>query len=507
MRSRPVLLTIALVTSAVLLAPPTGTAAPVPTCDHGDPSAGALGIGDDYYPLYGNGGYDVRHYDLAIRYRPKTHAIRAVATIDAVATQNLSCFSLDLVGLEVTDVQLGDVSATWSRLDDELVITPASLLPANSSFTVAIAYEGVPVTFVDVWGDPGAFVPTGDGAITFGEPEGASMWFPVNDHPVDRATYTFRVTVPAGYRVVANGIREGVTTQGRWKTHTWQADDPMISYLVTMDIGDWDMRFGETSSGLPVIDAVDPDLHGIADESLARQPEIVEFLEGYFGPYPFASVGAIVVDSRKLHYALETQTRPIYPGGAFGYTWSDFLVVHELAHQWLGDLVAIERWRDIWLNEGFATYAEWLWDEHEGGPTPAESFVATWESTPRNRPFWEVVVGDPGIDHLFHGAVYLRGAMALQALRNAVGDADFWAIVSAWLETNAQSTGSTTEFVALAEQVSGQELSDLFDLWLFTPSKPPASALSAGTRIAQAHRSVAEPAVAWLRAFEERYRD
>jgi aminopeptidase N len=503
MRRRPVILAIVLVMSTALLAAPLG-AAPVPTCDPGDPNAGALGIGDDYYPLYGNGGYDVEHYDLAIRYRPKTHAIRAVATIDAVATQNLSCFSLDLVGLEVTDVTVGGDPATWARLDDELVITPTSLLPATSSFTVVIAYEGVPVTFVDVWGFPGAFVPTKDGAITFGEPEGAAMWFPVNDHPVDRATYTFRITVPTGYRVVANGIREGVTKQGRWKTHTWQADDPMVSYLVTVDIGDWDLRFGETSSGLPVIDAVDPDLQGVADDSLARQPEMVEFLEGYFGPYPFGSVGAIVADSRKLGYALETQTRPIYPGNVFGFPWSDSIVVHELAHQWLGDLVAIERWRDIWLNEGFATYAEWLWDEHEGGSTPAEAFVATWESIPAGRPFWNVVIGDPGIEHLFAGAVYVRGAMTLQALRNEVGDAVFWAIVSEWLETNAHSTGSTTEFMALAEQVSGQELSDLFALWLFTPGRPPASAVTGGTRMTSAQSGVALPAIAWIRAFEER---
>jgi aminopeptidase N len=328
------------------------------------------------------------------------------------------------------------------------------------------------------------------------------MWFPVNDHPVDRATYTFHTTVPAGYRVVANGIRESVTIDGRWKTHTWQATDPMISYCVTMDIGDFDLRFSETASGLPVIDAVDPDLDGAADASLARQPEIIGFLEGFLGPYPFASAGAIAPASRKLQYSLETQTRPIYTRYVWG-RWADYTVVHEIAHQWLGDLVAIERWQHIWLNEGFASYAEWLWDEHEGGLTPAEALLATWEAIPADDDFWTLEIGDPGVPSLFDSPVYVRGAMTLQALRNTVGDEDFWAIVHEWLATNANATGTTAELVTIAEAVSGQELSELFDAWLFSPTKPPESAL--GTSVAPVRPAVAERAAAWVRGVEQRY--
>jgi aminopeptidase N len=416
----------------------------------------------------------------------------------------LSCFSLDLVGLEVHEVTVDGAAATWARLDDELVITPMALLPDGVPFTVAIAYGGVPVDFIEYWGTYGGLVPTNDGALAFGEPEGASFWFPVNDHPIDRATYTFRITVPAGYRVVANGVREGVRVKGRWKTHTWQATDPMISYCVVLGIGDFDLRFSETASGLPVIDAVDPDLDGAADASLARQPEMIEFLEGYFGPYPFASAGAIAPASRRLTYALETQTRPIYPWYLWEGRWGDSTVVHELAHQWLGDLVAIERWQHIWLNEGFASYAEWLWDEHEGGPTPAETLAATWEAFPRNHGFWELVIGDPGApERLFDSPVYVRGAMTVQALRNTVGEEDFWAIVQDWIETNAHATGTTDELVAIAEQVSGQELSDLFDAWLFSPTRPPRWAL--GDDVAPVRPEVSDHAAQWLHGIERRH--
>jgi aminopeptidase N len=277
----------------------------------------------------------------------------------------------------------------------------------------------------------------------------------------------------------------------------------MISYCVVLGIGDFEMRFSETASGLPVIDAVDPDLDGAADASLARQPEMIEFLEGFFGPYPFASAGGIAPASRKLTYSLETQTRPIYAWYTWG-RWGDSTVVHEIAHQWLGDLVAIERWQHIWLNEGFASYAEWLWDEYEGGPTPAEALVAMWEGIPRNDEFWTLVVGDPGApERLFDAPVYVRGAMTLQALRNTVGDEDFWAIVGEWLETNAHATGTTAELLAIAEQVSGQELSDLFDVWLFSPTRPPRSAL--GESVASVRPAVADHAAAWVRGIEQRY--
>ena len=175
------------------------------------------------------------------------------------------------------------------------------------------------------------------------------------------------------------------------------------------------------------------------DASLARQGEILDVLSDAFGPYPFSTVGAIVDNQDDLFFALETQTRPVYSkffwfDAEGNPTNGDSVVVHELAHQWFGDDLALARWQDIWLNEGFATYAEWLWAEHEGQATPQQIFEETYAAIPAEDPFWSVVIGDPGMDLLFDGAVYVRGAMTLQALRNEVGDNAFWQIIRGWAD-------------------------------------------------------------------------
>ena len=222
-------------------------------------------------------------------------------------------------------------------------------------------------------------------------------------------------------------------------------------------------------------------------------------------------MGAIVPNQSDLRFALETQTRPVYsklfwglPGAARN---GDGVVVHELAHQWFGDDVAVERWKDIWLNEGFATYTEWLWSEHEGEGTPQEIFQATYDAIPADDPFWHVKVADPGVENLFDDQSYVRGSMTVQALRNEVGDADFFEIVRQWAASQSGGNATTEEFMALAEQVSGEDLDDLFDVWLFTAEKPPPSAITAGQ--AQAARATAEQARAsenWLDVVQRRLR-
>ena len=436
-------------------------------------TAGAPGVGDPYYPTYGNGGYDVGTYDLDLRYAPGPNHLRAIATIQAEAMQQLSCFNLDLVGLDVHGITVDGRPASFSRSNHELKITPATPLGSGSPFDVVVDYDGTPHAFrVPDLPTRVGFLPTRDGAIVAGEPEVAAGWFPVNDHPSDRATYTFRVTVPNGYDVVANGLRESKTVHGKWTTHVWVANDPMASYLATVDIGDWRMRFRRTDSGLPVIDAVDPDMIAESRATLRREPEIISFLQSQFGPYPFDSAGAIITDSRKLGFALETQTRPIYPPHAFPGA-GIYYVVHELAHQWFGDLVSVNQWKDIWLNEGFATYAEWLWTEHRGSDTTQETFHSDFSRIPRESPFWHVVIGDPGVKDLFDDAVYERGAMTLQALRNEIGTTNFFDVLHRWVQDHAFATGSTDDFIALAEQISGEQLDDLFQTWLFDPRKPP----------------------------------
>jgi aminopeptidase N len=452
-----------------------------------DPSPGAPGIGDPYYPLDGNGGYDVSSYDLDVTYDPATDLLRGTATIEARATQSLSSFNLDLVGLEVEAVSVDDSAAGWGRAGGELTVTPQGPLGSGRYFTTVVTYSGVPQAVPSPLGSLG-FVHTDDGALVAGEPDSAASWFPANDHPLDAASVDVRVTVPEGLEAVSNGVLEDQRTANGRTTWHWRAREPMATYMVVLAIGEFDVRAYEVD-GVQYWDALDPDLFtplpelpdlpplGVtAQASLARQPEVLDFLAGLFGPYPFRSAGGIVDDPADLAFSLETQTRPIYASGFFSdQVTGDLVVVHELAHQWVGDLVRLAAWQHLWLNEGFATYVEWLWLEREGLVTVQEQFDTFMSDlVPADDPFWTALPGDPGPDTLFAGAVYVRGALTLHALRQAVGDDDFFRILRAWTSSQAGAAVTTDDFVALAEQESGRDLDALFQTWLYTAGKPAA---------------------------------
>jgi aminopeptidase N len=472
----------ALVAAALLIIAPAGAQAKKPGGGGGGHGcAGAPGIGDEYFPTYGNGGYEVRHYGLRVFYNPGNDRLKGRATIHARATQKLCRFNLDLVGLTVKRVRVDGDRARFSRSGGELTVRPRGTLRDGERFRVVISYSGVPTEFRIPGTDiRTGFMATPEGATVAGQPEVAAGWFPVNDHPLDKASYFFDVTVPAGYEVAANGFLVGRSDRDRRSNWHWWAPEPMASYLATIDIADWDVT-ESTQAGLPVYDAVSNQITGglraEIDDSFSRQGEIIEMIADAYGPYPFSTAGGIVPNQDDLLFALETQTRPVYSK----LFWldrngnprdADWVVVHEYAHQWFGDDVALARWQDIWLNEGFASYAEWLWEEHEGNATPEEIFQATYDSIPADDPFWQVPIGDPGVEDLFSDPVYVRGAMAVHALRQEVGDADFFAIVKGFTAANSGGHGTTPEFMALAEQISGQQLDDWANTWLFSTAKP-----------------------------------
>lgn len=441
--------------------------------------AGDPGVGDPYFPLYGNGGYQVRHYLLDVTYTPESNHLDGVATLRATATNDLFRFNLDLTGLTVHEITVGGEPAQWDRTDDhELIITPKHKLKAGENFEVVVRYSGVPVTFTLPGFDiPAGFNHTDDGATVAGQPLVATAWYPVNDHPLDKATYTFDVTVPKGLEAIGNGRLLAHYTVGDWTTWRWIATEPMASYLATATIGQFETRQYRTPEGLPVFDAIDPDLRTVADNAISRQVEVLDFLESQFGPYPFHALGAIVDDTDDLYFALENQTRPVYSKYFFEpgkHPEEVYVVVHELAHQWYGDSVALYYWKHIWLNEGFATYAEWLWSDHTGEESPQQIFDTLYANNPEGDAFWDVKTGNPGQQNLFDSeAVYTRGAMTLHALRMTVGDEAFFEILRSWHEQQAGGNGKTAEFIALAEDVSGQQLDGLFQQWLFEAEKPP----------------------------------
>jgi aminopeptidase N len=444
--------------------------------------SGASGVGDPYFPLEGNGGYDALHYDVKLSYDPATDRLDGVVTMAAKAEQDLSSFDMDLQQLDVSDVEVNGRDAQFVRDGQELVITPRHKLHRRFPFVAQVRYGGVPQTIVGspiVFGSPYGFLHTEDGNFIGAEPNEASSWFPSNDHPIDKATYVFRITVPEGVSAVANGRLVWSRTRHGKSTFVWYEDSPMASYLTTFDTGHWVIRRGRTASGIPEYVAADPVLPPVTvgtttvdavDFFYDTSAEAVDFLSQYFGPYPFSSTGAIADNATyqgtPLGFSLETQTKPVYSA-----VRSTTTIAHELSHQWFGDSVSVATWDNIWLNEGFATFAEYLWLEHNGTRSAHDSFLRDYARAPTSS-FWQIIVANPQRDTMFNSAVYRRGGMTLQALREKIGDDAFFKILKTWTAKYHHGNANTAQFIALAKKISGQNLDAFFQTWLYTAGKP-----------------------------------
>jgi aminopeptidase N len=427
--------------------------------------AGAGGVGDPYFPDAGNGGYDVDHYVLELRWDPTRRHLEGTTTIRAVATEALASFSLDLTGLDVTAVDVDNDPARWERPDDhELVVTPARTLRAEAAFTAVVRYDGTPAPIAGpALLEPG-FMTDGREVYVASEPNGAATFFPSNDHPTDKATYEIRVTVPDDLDVAANGLLRDTIPDPGVGTETWvfDAPDPMATYLVQVVVGNLRSEQLTGPAGLPIRNVYDADAGSGVRAAFEPQGEMIDFFDDLFGPFPFATYGAVVVDE-DLGFALETQTLSLFGSGVAG----EPVVAHELAHQWFGDHVSVASWADIWLNEGFATYAQWLWSEHRGEGSVDAMALATART-----PGLDVPPADPGPDQLFHPTVYLRGALTLHVLRHELGDAAFFEVLRTWVDRYGGASATSADFEALAGEIGGRDLRALFDAWLRAPGLP-----------------------------------
>ncbi|WP_394827746.1 M1 family metallopeptidase [Pendulispora albinea] len=440
---------------------------------------GAPGLGDPYYPNDGNGGYDVDHYDLRLTYRPSSDQLSGTTTIKATAVQDLTAFNLDFA-LSVSAINVNGAAARFTRSGAEYTVTPAAELPASKPFTVEVTYSDVPSRV-----SGSTWVKTSNGALAVNEPHIARYWFPSSDHPRDKATFDVSIAVPDdGTTVVSNGAFLGSAVEtGGLKRWNWRNVNPTATYLTFVTIGKFTVNHA-TAGGRPYITAYASNVTGAtltnARNSLNRTPDIIDYESSVFGPYPFAAIGGVVVPN--LSFALEVQTRPVYGTAFFGSRANTSVVAHENAHQWWGDNVSGDTWRNIWLHEGFATYAEWLWSEHNGTGTAQQIANSTYNSRPASSSFWQVVVANPGAGNEFNAAIYDRGGLAVHALRVAVGDTAFFNILKTWQSERKYSTGTIEQFIATSERVSGKSLQAVFNTWLFTrgrPASPPGAAFDA----------------------------
>jgi aminopeptidase N len=446
---------------------PTSGIATAPALRGTPASPGSPGSGDPLFPRAGNGGYDVRHYAISLRWR-RDGTIVATTRITAVAQQALSAFNLDLKGLEVDAATVDGAHADFARHGRELTITPAGAVADGATFRATVRYHGEPRFLIDPDGSPDGWIPTPDGATAMSEPIGSMTWFPNNDTPRDKATYDIDVTAPAAKKVASNGRLVGRTTHANHTTTWhWRERDPMASYLASVSIGDYAMVLGTSRRGVPLRSFVERSAG--AEDTARKVGTVVDYWSRKFGPYPFTSAG-IIVDNVRVDYALEVQTRPVFPSDpGFGT-----LLAHELAHQWFGDSVSLRDWSDIWLNEGFATYAEWLWEARVDPGAPRRHLRNLYDDNGPRSTFWDGLVAHPAdASELFNTRlVYVRAAMTLEALRLTIGPADFNTLVRRWAALLRHGNGTTARFEAMAANVSGQSLTRFFDEWLHQQGKP-----------------------------------
>jgi aminopeptidase N len=435
------------------------------------PAPGADTSEDSYLPGHGNGGYRVAHYDLELAYRVGPNRLTGQARLTAVATQALSRFSLDLAGFRVTRVRVDGKPARFTHRPHKLTIRPAKSIADGAEFTVEVHYVGNPSPIAGMWGDIGWDELT-DGSLVASQPIGAPSWFPCNDYPADKATYRVSLTTASPYAVLVTGNL--VSRRSGASTTTWvfERPEPTATYLMSVQIGRYDeIGLVAATGAVPQRAAVPSRLSKLFARDFGRQGRIMEVLEAFFGPYPFSEYVVVVTDD-ELDDPIEAQGLSIFGANHVdGRRTHERLAVHELAHQWFGNSLTVADWRHIWLNEGFATYAEWLWSAESGGP-PTESHVRTWYTRMASKPA-DLELADPGVARMFDERVYKRGALLLHALRTKLGDECFFALVKAWATEHRHSTVTTAEFVALAEVYAGRSLRSFFTAWLDTPTLPP----------------------------------
>jgi aminopeptidase N len=424
---------------------------------------------DSYLPAHGNGGYRVLHYDLELDYRVVSNRLAGKAVITARAMQSLSRFTLDLGRFRVADVRVDGEPAKFTHRPGKLRVKPDRPIGYGSTFKIEIRYAGTPAPISGRWGDIGWDELT-DGALVASQPIGSPSWFPCNDRPDDKATFLVALTTASAYTVLATG--DLVSRRRGAGTTTWvyERNEPTACYLMSVQIGRYelvDLAVGP----VPQRAAGPPRLRTLLRHDFGRHGEIMTAMQGLFGPYPFREYVVVVTDD-DLDDPIEAQGMAVFGRNHLdGRRTFERLVAHELAHQWFGNSLTVADWRHIWLNEGFATYAEWLWSEISGGPavvTHAAEWYS-WLATHRA----DVAIADPGVDRMFDPLVYKRGAVALHALRTKIGDPAFFALLRSWVAEHRHGTVTTAQFRAHARRFATGPLDDLFTAWLDRPTLPP----------------------------------
>ncbi|WP_326544924.1 M1 family metallopeptidase [Mycolicibacterium sp. ND9-15] len=426
---------------------------------------------DPYLPASGNFGYRASRYELDLEYKVAINRLSGTATITAVTLAALHTFTLDITdALAVTKVTVnGARPQQFHTSSGKLHIALRDALPAGAAMTIVVRYGGAPRPIRSLWGDVG-FEELTDGALVAGQPNGAQSWFPCDDHPSAKASFRIQIATETPYHVIANGELVSRRARAAMTTWTYELPEPTSTYLVTLQIGRYERR-RMAGNGVS-IHAVLPDrLRENFEHDFARQPQMMKLFVKLFGAYPLDEGYTVVVTDDDLEIPLEAQGISIFGANhCDGRGRAERLIAHELAHQWFGNSVTAKRWRHIWLHEGFACYAEWLWSENSGGRS-ADEWAHHYHQRLANSPR-DLVLADPGPRDMFDDRVYKRGALTLHVLRRRLGDADFFALLQDWTARYRHSSVVTDDFTGLASHYANESLRSLWEPWLYSTGLP-----------------------------------
>ncbi len=476
----------------------------VPAAAADGPIDGPRTSGDAMFPNVGNGGYDALNYDVSLAWSPTGVAdglitgdiTTATTTMTARALEPLRSFSLDFEGMTISAVTVNGTPATWERDIDadavkyKLIVTPAT--PVEGEFTVAVTYSGTPVRHVDTDGSYEGWNGTNDGAILLGQPIGMMAGFPHNNTPGDKATYTISVDAPSvlanasevtgDAAVASNGELQSKTVSGDRTTWVWRQDKQMASELVVIAIGRFDVIEGSITltdgRSIPSWSFMDS---GLSDGNkttirnrVAQLETITRNLESIYGPYPGNSTG-VIVDSvpSGVNYALETQDRSFFPSAS---SVNGSTLIHELVHQWYGDNVAPTTWTDIWIGEGMATWGPTHYSSAAGfgsGASTEQTYYSSWNRTASSSANWNTPPGaQTASEDLYGYQTYTRSAQFWEALKISIGDDAFFTLIKEWQTRFAGQSRTAADLKALAEEISGRDITALWNDWILEPGKP-----------------------------------
>ncbi|MGH3713871.1 MAG: M1 family metallopeptidase [Micromonosporaceae bacterium] len=440
-------------------------------------------VADPVYPEYGNPALDVLHYQLGLTWSPEDRTLTGEAVLTVRPTRRVEELVLDFSpALKVSKASLGGTPVTTRQRRNDLVVALPEPAEKDSQLTLTVAYRGTPkpVPMPSTRGDfddgVGLRVED-DGAIwTMQEPYGAFTWYPANDQPSDEALYDITVTVPEGWSGVASGEFVGSTERSDGQLDfRWRSEVPVGSYVTTLAVDKF-ARHYDTAGDVRLTYWVPEEYDEYQLAAMRRSPELLAWLAERFGPYPFPSAGAVAVDSDS---AMETQMM-VTMGGMIAEELEPEeaeqiftrVLVHEYAHQWFGDTVSPRDWRGVWLNEGFATYAEMLWVLEDSDISEAGYVHWLRERDRESR----AEAGPPGNYNpkmFAEGNVYVGPALMLHEIRKTVGDKTFFALCREWAQQHRETNQDRATFTAFVNEYTGKDLTPVIDEWLDAKTTPP----------------------------------